>query len=83
MNTRKMFGSILRYKFKEYRDLNLKTDVPLLADVFENFRDLCLKNYDLDSCWYCTAPGLVWDASLKKNWCSTRVVKGPRYVTDD
>ena len=39
----------------------------MLADVFENFRDVCLKNYELDPAWYFTAPGLAWDACLKKN----------------
>ena len=37
----------------------------LLADVFENFSDVCLKNYKLDSAWYCTSPGLAWNAALK------------------
>ena len=50
----------------EYHDLYLKTDVVLLADVFENFRDVCLKNYKLDPAWYYTSPGLSWDALLKK-----------------
>ena len=50
----------------EYHDLYLKTDVVLLADIFENFRDVCLKNYKLDPAWYYTSPGLSWDALLKK-----------------
>ena len=50
----------------EYHDLYLKSDVLLIADVFEEFRILCLENYELDPVWYFTAPGLSWDAALKK-----------------
>ena len=50
----------------DYHDLYLKTDVLLLADVFEEFRNVCLENYELDPAWYFTSPGLAWDAALKK-----------------
>ena len=50
---------------RDYHDLYLKTDVLLLADVFEEFRNICLENYELDPAWYYTLPGLAWDACLK------------------
>ena len=50
---------------KDYHKLYNDSDVLLLADVFENFRDLCLKIYGLDPVYYFTAPGLAWDACLK------------------
>ena len=49
----------------EYHDLYLKSDVLLLADVFESFRKTCLQYYKLDPCHYFTSPGLSWDATLK------------------
>ena len=49
----------------EWHDLYLKMDVLLLADVFENFRDLGLSSYTLDPAWYFTLPGFAWDCMLK------------------
>ena len=49
----------------DYHEFYNESDVLLLADVFENFRDLCLKVYSLDPAHYYTAPGLAWDACLK------------------
>ena len=49
----------------DYHDLYLKSDVLLLADVFENFRKTCLQYYKLDPCHYFSSPGLSWDSMLK------------------
>ena len=62
-NVWKTFGC---QTIRDYHDLYLKSDVLLLADVFENFRKTCLKHYNLDPAHYYTSPGLAWDACLKE-----------------
>lgn len=50
---------------RDYMDLYVKSDALLLCDIFEYFRELCLKNYGLDPCHYLSLPGFTWDAMLK------------------
>ena len=50
----------------EYHDLYVQSDTLLLADVFENFRNMCIKVYELDPAHFLTAPGLAWQPCLKK-----------------
>ena len=50
---------------KDYLELYNETDVLLLVDVFENFRNICLENYKLDPAHYFTTPSLSRDAALK------------------
>ena len=50
----------------EYHDLYVRSDTLLLADVFENFRNACMKNYELDPAPFVSLPGLAWQACLKK-----------------
>ena len=50
----------------EYHDLYVQTDTSLLADVFEKFRDTCIEIYGLDPSHFLSAPGLAWQACLKK-----------------
>ena len=50
----------------DYHDLYVQSDTLLLADVFENFRDMCLKEYELDPAHFVSLPGLAWQACLKK-----------------
>ena len=46
----------------EYHDLYAQGDTLLLADVFENFRNMCLEIYELDPTYFVSA----WQACLKK-----------------
>ena len=50
----------------DYHDLCVATDAALLAEVFKNFRKVCQEKYGLDPAHYYSAPGLSWDALLKK-----------------
>ena len=61
----------LRYKIHknnlgEYHDLYVRSDTLLLVDIFENFRQSCLKNCELDPAHFVSLPGLAWQACLKK-----------------
>ena len=50
----------------DYHDLYVRSDIFLLADVFENLRNACLSNYELDPAHFISLPGLAWQACLKK-----------------
>ena len=50
----------------DYQDLYVQSDTLLLADVFNNFRDMCIKEYELDPAHFLSLPGLAWQACLKK-----------------
>ena len=50
----------------DYHDLYVQSDTLLLADVFNNFRDMCLKEYELDPAHFLSLPGLAWQECLKK-----------------
>ena len=44
----------------------VQSDTLLLADVFQNFRNMCLKIYELDPAKFLPPSGLAWQAALKK-----------------
>ena len=66
-----------KFKLKilgEYHDLYVQSDTLLLADVFENFRNMCIKVYELDPAHFLSLPGLAWQACLKKNKRKIRII---------
>ena len=65
-HARRVF-KILNYKnLGEYHDLFVLSDALLLADVFENFKNMCIKVYELDPAHFVSAPRLAWQTCLKK-----------------
>ena len=65
---------------RDYHNLYNQSDVLLLADIFENFRDVCSKNYGLDPAWYYTAPRLSWDAMLKMTDVKLELLSDPDMI---
>ena len=61
-----------KFKLKnlgEYHNLYVQSNTILLADVFESFRNTCIKVYELDPAHFLPLPGLAWQACLKKRKC--------------
>ena len=50
----------------DYQDFYVQSDTLLLPDVFENFRMKYIETYELDPAYFLSAPGLAWQACLKK-----------------
>ena len=62
---------------KDYRELQLKCDFLLLADVFETFRNNSVKNYGLQPSHYLSAPSTSWDAMLKITKIKLELIPDP------
>ena len=63
-----------------YHDLYIKTDILLLAGIFENFRNMCLQFYELDPAHCVTLPSYAWQAALKKKFHNFKTFNRSRYV---
>ena len=63
----------------DYHDLYLRTDVVLLANVYEAFRD-CLRHYKLDPVHFYTSPGLAWEACLKCTGIKSELLTDPNML---
>ena len=60
-----VFNKLKLNNLGDYDDLYVQSDTLLLADVFENFRDMCLKEYELHPAHFLSLPGLAWQVCLK------------------
>ena len=64
-HAQRVFKTFTNKNLGDYHDLYVQSDVLLLAKVFENFRNQCLKTHDLDPANFLTLPSLAWQACLK------------------
>jgi len=58
-------GTFWNANVTNYNDHYLLSDVLLLADVFENFRNTIMKEHNLDCLHFLTLPSLAWTSALK------------------
>ena len=65
-HAKRVFKNLGNKNLGDYHDLYVQSDTLLLADVFENFRNKCIEIYELDRAHFLSAPGLAWQACLKK-----------------
>ena len=65
-NAKIVFKNLFNKNLGDYHDLYVQSDTFLLADVFENFRNICIKVNKLDPAHFLSAAGLAWQACLKK-----------------
>ena len=63
---KRVFENLSNKNLGDYHDLYVQSDTLLLSDVFENFTNMCIKVCELDTAHFLSAPGLAWQACLKK-----------------
>ena len=69
-------------KLGGYHDLYVQSFILLLVDVFESFRNRCIKAYEFDRARFLIAFGLAWQVAFKKNKAKVRSFGWHRYVTN-
>ena len=74
-HAKRVFKIFNNKNIDKYYDLYVQSDALLLSDVFENFRDKFIEIYELEPAHFLSAPGLAWEACLrKKNRNKIRIV---------
>ena len=66
LHAQKVWGVFEIKNLGEYHELYVQSDTLLLADPFQKFRDKCIQIHQLDPAHFLSAPGLAWQAHLKK-----------------
>ena len=76
-HAKRVFKNLSNKNLGDYHDLHVQSDTLFLADVFENFRNMCIKVFELDPACFLSAPGLAWQACLKKIEVELELITDP------
>ena len=79
-HARNVWKTYIMQNMGEYHDLYVQSDTLMLADIFESFRTKCMKIYPLDPAHSFSAPGLVWQACLKKTRVKLELLTDPNML---
>ena len=74
IHAQKVFEEFKLKNLGNYHDFHVQSDTLLLTDVFDNFRNMYIEIYDVDPAHFLSAPGLAWQASLKKTGVELRII---------
>ena len=74
---KKMWETLKIENLGQLHDIYMNTDVMLLADVFESFRETAIKTYKLDPAHFLTAPSLSWAACLRETKVKLELMTDP------
>ena len=76
-HAKRVFKYLINKNLGDYHDLYVQGDTLLLADVFENFRKTCIKEYRLGPAHFLSAPGLAWQSCLNKTEVELELITDP------
>ena len=76
-HAQKVWKEFRIHNLGDNHDLYLRTDVVLLANVYEAFRETCLEHYKLNPVHFYTFPGLAWKACLKRTGIRLELLTDP------
>ena len=76
-HAQKVWKEFRIHNLGDYHDLYLRTNVVLLANVYETFREMCLEHYKVDPVHFYTSPGLAWKACLKRTRIRLKLLTDP------
>ena len=76
-HAKRVFKNLSNKNLGDYHDLYVQSDTLLPVDVFENFRNMCIKVYELDFAHFLPAPGLAWQACLKRTEVELELITDP------